>query len=413
MKFINSLLILVSLFVFSCDNKAEEIPQHEINIQVLPENKGVVEVLNDNTGETIEDLSSIPQGTKVRLNTYPSEGYEFITWSGSIESGNTTSVITLNESLTISALFRKQEGTPVEIYGRLSTKGKYIVDEIGIPVQLRGMSLFWSQWMGKYWNADVVNWLAEDWESSIIRAAMGVDANGGYISKASEKEKVELIVDAAIAKGVYVIIDWHSHHAENYEEEAVIFFTEMAKKYGQYPNVIYEIYNEPLNVSWSDVIKPYAETVIAAIRKHDSDNIILVGTRNWSQEVSEVIGSQIEGENIGYVFHFYASTKGHQKLVPIAEAAIQANIPLFVTEWGVSDASGGGDFNREWTRDWVRFLDKHKLSWCNWSIADKDETASALIPGANVKGHWVESELSESGVYIRNVLRSHRGYSNP
>ena len=136
-------------------------------------------------------------------------------------------------------------------------------------------------------NAETVSWLKLDWNTTIVRAAMGVEDPGGYIDDpAGNKEKIKTVVDAAIDEGVYVIIDWHSHHAEDYESEAIAFFEEMATLYGEYDNIIYEIYNEPLAVSWSGTIKPYAENVIAAIRAIDSDNIIVVGTPNWSQDVN-------------------------------------------------------------------------------------------------------------------------------
>ena len=80
----------------------------------------------------------------------------------------------------------------------------------------------------------------------------------------------------------------------------------MALEYGAFPNVIYEIYNEPLNVSWSNVIKPYAMSVISIIREIDPDNLIIVGTPNWSQRVDMAAQDPIvEFENIAYTLHFY------------------------------------------------------------------------------------------------------------
>ena len=143
-----------------------------------------------------------------------------------------------------------------------SVSGTQIVDESGSPVSFAGSSLFWSNTgfgAEEFYNENVVDWIQQDWSSTIVRAAMGVDEYGGYLSDpAGNENRVTTVVDAAIANGMYVIIDWHSHHAEDYRDDAIDFFREMAQRYGDTPNVIYEIYNEPLSVSWSNTIKPYA-----------------------------------------------------------------------------------------------------------------------------------------------------------
>lgn len=293
------------------------------------------------------------------------------------------------------------QGNIVDKYGQLSVKGNYIIGQNGDTVQLRGMSLFWSQWMGQYYNRNCVHWLKDDWKSTVVRAAMGAEMGGYYQNPDTEKEKVIKVVDAAIAEGIYVIIDFHSHEAHKHVEEAKKFFTEMAEKYGKYPNVIYEIYNEPLNnITWAGEIKPYADTIVSVIRKIDPDNIIVVGTRQWSQLVNEAAQNPVKGENIMYTLHFYAGT--HKKwLRDEAERAMKNGIALFVTEYGTCDASGNGKFSPEETQVWFDFMDKYKISHCNWSIADKDETASALKPGASGQGGWTEEELTPSGKLVR------------
>merc|ERR1719254_75024 len=148
-------------------------------------------------------------------------------------------------------------GTPVEQWGRLRVEGNNIVAENGDVVQLKGMSFFWSQWQGQYYTEGAVNTLVDDWGCTLVRAVLGIHESSGYLQDpGTEKAKVELVVNAAIAKGIYVIIDWHDHHAEWHVNEARGFFTEMASKYGGYPNVLFETYNEPLAVSWSGVSIP-------------------------------------------------------------------------------------------------------------------------------------------------------------
>ncbi len=174
-----------------------------------------------------------------------------------------------------------EDTTVVQIHGLLQVNGNRILDQHSAPVCFAGNSFFWSNdnWGGeRYYKSEVVLWLKLDWKTTIVRAAMGVEDPGGYLdNKTANKNRVKTVVDAAIDEGLYVIIDWHSHHAEDNTNEAALFFQEMANLYGEYDNVIYELYNEPLDISWSNVIKPYAISIIAAIRAIDPDNLILVG----------------------------------------------------------------------------------------------------------------------------------------
>ncbi len=292
----------------------------------------------------------------------------------------------------------------VEKYGQLSVKGNYIMSQYGDTVQLRGMSMFWSQWMWQYYNAGVVKWLKEDWKCTVIRIAMGVE-NGGYLDNSyDEKQKVIKMVDAAIANGIYVIIDYHSHEAHNNPEPAKKFFTDMAKKYGNSPNVLYEIYNEPLkDISWHKDLKPYAEAVIAEIRKYDPDNIVICGTRQWSQLVSEAANNPVRDSNAVYTLHYYAASHG-QYLRDEAKMALDKGICIFVSEFGTCEYTGNGKLDYEASTEWFNFLDKYKISWCNWSVSDKEETASILMPGAKYSGKWKTEELTPSGQFIRDEM---------
>lgn len=292
---------------------------------------------------------------------------------------------------------------PVERYGQLRVEGNKIVSEDGDTVQLRGMSFFWSQWIGKYYTPETVAWLQTDWRATVVRAAMAVDHDGYLTNPEREKNRVKAVVDAAIAAGLYVIIDWHDHEAENHLEAAKDFFGEMASTYGDHPNVIYEPYNEPLDVSWSGVLKPYFESVIDTIRAHDPDNIVVCGSRQWSQQVTEPANDPINDENVAYSLHYYAATH-KQWLRDRAKTALDKGITLMVTEYGTCEASGSGFLDEAETKLWWAFMDEHKISHCNWSIADKVETAAALKPGASATGGWTEADLTESGLLVRSHL---------
>jgi endoglucanase len=294
--------------------------------------------------------------------------------------------------------------TPVEAHGALSVSGSRIVDEKGSPVQLKGMSLFWSQWGGKYYNRGAIAHTSERWGASVVRIAMGVEMGGYLENPKAEKERVREAVEAARALGIYAIIDWHDHNAHKHAREAAAFFAEMAALYKDTPNVIFEIYNEPLaDASWKQV-RAYAVEVIASIRGAGANNLVLVGSPHWSQDVNLASAKPItEYGNVAYTLHFYAGSHG-ASLRYTATAAMKRGIAIFVSEWGTCDASGNGNFSPEASDEWLEWMDENDISWCNWSLFDKKETASALNPGAAASGGWTDADLTESGKYVVGKL---------
>ena len=294
-------------------------------------------------------------------------------------------------------------------HGMLRVLGNHVVDQNNQQISLFGNSMYSSNsnWEGqKYYNEDVIKWLKKDFRATIIRVALGVEESSGYIDDpAGNMERVKKVVEAGIANGLYVLIDFHSFKAEDYSAQAVTFFTEMARCYGKYDNVMYEIYNEPLKVSWSQVVKPYAETVISAIRAIDPDNLIIVGSPYWSQKVVDAANDPIKDKNVAYTLHFYAGTHG-QSLRDDATLAMQKGIALFVTEWGTCDSSGDGGFNPAATDVWLKFCKDNMLSMCNWAVNDKAQTVSIIKPGSNPKGGWTAADYTESGTYVREKMRN-------
>lgn len=297
--------------------------------------------------------------------------------------------------------------TPVERYGKLRVQGNRIVGQDGKPVVLRGMSLFWSQWMGEFYNAEAIEWLRNDWGCDVVRVAMGVEQGGYLENPQQEVDKVKTVVDAAIALGMYVIIDWHDHNAHRHQDAAKTFFAAAAQHYGTHPNVIYEIYNEPLKeYLWAENIKPYHTAIIQTIRQHDPNNLIVCGTPFWCQKPDEAARDPLPFTNIAYSLHFYAGTH-KQAQRDAAAAALKSGVALFATEFGASQADGNGKIDVEETKKWWQFLEENQISWCNWSLADKVESSAALREGTDYYGDWSERDLTESGILVRSELRRH------
>ena len=290
----------------------------------------------------------------------------------------------------------------VEQNGKLSVKGVNLVNENDKTIVLRGVSYGWHNWWPRFYNSSTVKLFADDWNCKVVRAAMGVDPKKGYIDDPNFSiECVTQVVDAAIANGIYVIIDWHSHTIKT--DQAITFFSKMAEKYKDYPNVIYEIFNEPERDSWSDV-KTYSIKLIETIRAIDKDNIILVGSPHWDQDVHIVADDPILGfDNIMYSLHFYAATHG-QFLRERGDYAIKKGLPLFVPECAGMEATGDGQINYSEWQNWLNWMKNNNISWVAWSIADKNESCSMLLPSASTTGNWKNEDLKEWGKMIKKEL---------
>jgi len=298
-----------------------------------------------------------------------------------------------------------KEKSVVQRNGSLQVKGTQLMNQFGDTVVLRGISFGWHCFHPTFYNDSCVTFLVKDWKVNVLRAAMGVDPNHGYIKAPENSVKlISNVVDAAIRNGVYVIIDFHSHKIHT--QEALTFFTEMATKYGKSPNVIYELFNEPDDqCSWPDV-KAYSEQIIAAIRAIDPDNLILVGCPRWDQDLQLVAANPLKGQtNLMYTLHFYAGT--HKKwLRDRADAVISQGLPVFVSECAGMEATGDGPIDSNEWQAYLNWMEKNHLSWCTWSLSDKVESCSMLVHGSSATGYWPEAAIKEWGMISRTLIRS-------
>jgi endoglucanase len=343
---------------------------------------------------------------------------------------------------------------PVTEYGQLQVQGNKIVSlKTGEPVQLKGFSTHGLQWF-PYVTGDggTVENMVSDFGVQVIRLAMyvhersGADGNtiAGYLGESPniyEDQVRQLILDA-IANDIYVVVDWHLHwnpaSEQNkqwtpspYTNEAKAFFTMVAEEFGNHPNIIYEIMNEPGQfISWQQV-KNHAIPVYNEIRAIDSDNLILVPTPSFSQNILDAANDPIVdaetasgASNIAYTMHFYAQSHNFRER---ADEALSKGIAIFVSEWGMSDFTGDGaiDTSENGSSDlWVDWMRDRNISWLAWNFANKDESSSALKAYENnnlgnewqwtqntlkegipmQSGPWTDAVISDSGKWIRSRI---------
>ncbi|MCQ2187357.1 MAG: glycoside hydrolase family 5 protein [Bacteroidales bacterium] len=320
-----------------------------------------------------------------------------------------------------------QEETTVQ---PLKVNGTQLCYADGTPAVFRGVSFGWHNLWPRFYNAGAVKTLKEDWHAPILRAAIGADSHAnadnpgchdGYMGETDfAMEHLYAVIDGAIENGCYVIVDWHSHVL--HQEEAKAFFSQVATKYKGVPNVIYELFNEPVCQSFEDSrsyddlgnpeamaaywakLKAYAEDVISVITSiDDSEPLILMGCPSWDQRIDLPATNPVEYSNLMYTVHFYAATH-KQYLRDASAAAIAAGTPVFISECAGCEASGDGPLDMEEWQAWSSWAKENGVSMMTWSISDKKETCSMFTPEAGSEGPWADEVIKEWGKIVKDWL---------
>lgn len=320
--------------------------------------------------------------------------------------------------------------TPVATHGALSVKNAHIVDANGKNTTLRGVSMFWSSEPDgyKFWTPGTMAWLQSDWNTMVVRLPMGIEhvadapsINLSYLEDSAKNAgRVINMVDVCVKLGLYVVVDWHAHQL--HQDEAVRFFTTMAAKYKNTPNIIWEVFNEP-NGPGNDQVSSYANAVIAAIRKN-SNNLILVGSANWSSQPDQIPAVTDAKGNVAYTLHFYAGEGAHDGYRSSITSAMSKGRAVFVSEWGMTSADGASNLSTGNSQTWMDFLETNGVSSCAWAVSNqlKDpnnvqstivQASAALQRGAAATGNWAASDLAGTGTWVRSYLRSKNSAYTP
>ena len=324
--------------------------------------------------------------------------------------------------------------TPVGRHGKLSVQkvdgyaAPIMVDQNGVPTQLRGASTHGMHWFPQYVNQNAFQTLRDDWGINMVRlVCYPRDAGSvGYLTGGdSTKQQLDTLiqngVDYATKLGMYALVDWHVHayNPNEYLKEAKIFFTKYATMYKDHDNVLYEICNEPTGTNWysgnGKDLYTYCSEVIKTIRDIDPDAIIICGTNTWSQDVDQVAAKPMKAlgyENIMYTFHFYSATH-KENLMEKVRLATKDGTPIFVTEFGVCSADGNGSYDTENADRWIALLDELNISFACWSYSNCNEKSAYFKSScSNAGGDWTADDLTTTGKWLINTCRAHEEKEN-
>ena len=141
--------IIISLLLFSCQ---KEIIEYELNIIKNPSEGGVV---SPNGGFYSE-------GTSLSVVAEPSSEYEFLNWTGDIESSSSTISFEINSDLNLTANFiKKKYELKIEVEGKGSVFQEIIkpgiADEYNSGTILKLTALPVDGWVFVEWQGDIQN----------------------------------------------------------------------------------------------------------------------------------------------------------------------------------------------------------------------------------------------------------------
>jgi endoglucanase len=217
---------------------------------------------------------------------------------------------------------------------------------------------------------------ADGWYSRVVR--IPITTKYAKDPAVSFAKYIQPNVEAAIANNLYVIIDLHfvaDYGGSRGITQAYVksFWDYVAPKYANHPNVIFELFNEPINPDDWQTWKAFIQPVVSSIRGQGIDNLILMGGPQWSTRVNEAAADPIEGGNIAYVYHIYPNQG------PASAANLDARfgaaaqkIPVIITEfgWGPRGKYSGGvaiGTTSEWGAPFRDYMDaRPHISWVGW-----------------------------------------------
>ena len=292
--------------------------------------------------------------------------------------------------------------------GALRVKGAKLVDESDAPVVLRGISTHGLAWFPGYVNQAMFDEMAA-WGANVVRLALYTEEYGGWCSGGDRAMLRKLVLEGvAYAQNadLYVIVDWHTlsdNDPTTHVDEAKAFFADITAELGDDPHVLYEVCNEPNGATDWATVKSYAEQVIPVVREKAPHAICLVGTPEWCQHPEQAAVDPLSFDNVLYTTHFYAATHGSWLRDRVAEAT-SAGLPVFVSEFGLCDASGNGAIDEGEANAWISFLDERGIGRVMWNLSNKDESSAIVVSSCDKTSDLREGDLSQAGRWVVTML---------
>jgi endoglucanase len=326
---------------------------------------------------------------------------------------------------------------PAALPPQLHVVGNKLQTPDGKTVWLQGLCVDSLQWsaVGEHTQQSIPVAI-EGWKANVIRLPVKEDFWFGWNKGQKDnglgyRKVVDQAIEAAVARGAYLVLDLHRFGAPT--EDHVAFWKDAAKRYKNHPAVLFELFNEAHSISWktwrdggllkdpnqksTDVNAkenkeevntahtPGMQALVDAVRGAGANNVLIAGGLDWGYDLSGVaqdfaLKDRPDGHGIVYSSHIYPWKKDWQgKVLAAAE-----KYPIFVGEVGCPPDWKGFEFiapsQRQdlpsWPPDMLGLIQKHKLNWTGFSFHPKC--------GPMVILDWQYTPTPYWGVFVKQAL---------
>jgi endoglucanase len=318
----------------------------------------------------------------------------------------------------------------------LKVVGTQVLNGKNQRVRLRGVNAACMEWTsnGEGHILDTVKTAIQDWHVNIIRLPLAQDR---WFGKAPEQTDegvayralVRQVVDTCAGRGCYLLLDLHWSDAGEWgkqigqhvmpHQNSLAFWKDCAKTYKNHPAVLFDLYNEPHDVSWdiwrdggevteknrrAGAEKTYQavgmQALLDAVRSTGAKNVVVAGGLDWSYDFSGILaGRQLsdrKGHGVVYANHAYPF-KGEnvQAWITRMETAT-AKLPVIVSEWGSDSRGGAGETGEQWVKHVLQVLHDHDWDWTAWDLHP--------AAGPRLISDWNYTPTPQFGVWVKQAL---------
>lgn len=323
----------------------------------------------------------------------------------------------------------------------LKVVGATVENSAGQPVWLRGVNCASMEWTndGEGHILQSVRTAVEEWHANIVRLPLNQDrwfgkAPGQSDGGRSYRALVHQLVGQTAADGAYILLDLHWSDMDQWgqnigqhlmpDQNSVLFWKSMARAYRNRPNVLFDLYNEPHDVSWqiwreggtvtehdrrSGADRTYQavglQTLLDTVRKSGARNVVVAGGLDWAYDMSGILNgfalSDPHGSGVIYANHNYPFKGDTVAQWQAKMEQATAKIPVIVSEWG-----GGGQtpprFRTQnptgdnWVRHVLQIMEANHWNWIAWDLHPR--------AGPSLISDWSYSPTPYFGVWVKDAL---------